>query len=214
MNNQTKSTKRILFSKKKRFSDDKNAVAIVKIVPQLGCVSQDSENIGFSKRKTVPGKPMQKVLGSMRQVRFTQSTPRQTSTWEKKGPSLGKIQVKPSQQRSPYAVKLQDRSQEGTEREQRYARGKASNLAKNMFKFQEKDKATFHSPAEEMDTKRVCSGFRSNYAEWSTRKTLILETMRIFRSPTTVMTANGGANKRRSHGMCQRIVLICQSYAS
>ena len=34
-----------------------NAVASVKIVPQLGCVSKDSEGIGFSKRKTVPEKP-------------------------------------------------------------------------------------------------------------------------------------------------------------
>ena len=31
------------YSHKRRESDDKNAVAIVKIVPQLGCVSQDSD---------------------------------------------------------------------------------------------------------------------------------------------------------------------------
>ena len=31
------------YSHKRRDRDDKNAVAIVKIVPQLGCVSQDSD---------------------------------------------------------------------------------------------------------------------------------------------------------------------------
>ena len=40
--------------------------------------------------------PMQKVLGSIRMVRFTQSTPRQASIREKKGPSLGTLQVQTS----------------------------------------------------------------------------------------------------------------------
>ena len=42
MNNQTKSQRKGYYSHKRRVSDDKNAVAIVNIVPQLGCVSQDS----------------------------------------------------------------------------------------------------------------------------------------------------------------------------
>ena len=37
----------------------------------------------------------------------------------KKGPSLGKIQVKHLHQRSPYAMKIEDRSHEETERQQR-----------------------------------------------------------------------------------------------
>ena len=47
-------------------------------------------SIGFSKRKTVPGKPMQKVLGPIRRIRYTQSTLHPASIREKKGPSLGK----------------------------------------------------------------------------------------------------------------------------
>ena len=43
MNNQTQAKERLLFSPKRRESDDKTAVAIVKTVPQLGCVSQDSD---------------------------------------------------------------------------------------------------------------------------------------------------------------------------
>ena len=41
VDNQTKKPKKGYYSHKRRESDDKNAVAIVKIVPQLGCVSQD-----------------------------------------------------------------------------------------------------------------------------------------------------------------------------
>ena len=45
-------------------------------------------------------------------VRFTQSTPRQASIRrENKGPSLGKKPVKIPHQRSPYNVKIEDRSQ-------------------------------------------------------------------------------------------------------
>ena len=43
MNNQKKRQNKGYYSHKARENDDKNAVAIVKIVPQLGCVSQDSD---------------------------------------------------------------------------------------------------------------------------------------------------------------------------
>ena len=56
--------------------------------------------VGFSKRKTAPGKPDAKVLGSIRKVRFTQSSQRQASIRENKGPSLGKIQVTANKRRS------------------------------------------------------------------------------------------------------------------
>ena len=117
--------------------------------------------------------PMQKVLGSIRKVRFTQSTLRQGRIREKKGPSLGNIQVKNPHQRSPYAVKFEDRSHEETERQLRCARSKAWNLAKNIYKLKENDKATYCPRAEEWvlpaaSTKepeeRGCSGFRSKYA--------------------------------------------------
>ena len=39
---QPNKSQRLLFPKR-RESDDKNAVAVAKIVPQLGCVSQDSD---------------------------------------------------------------------------------------------------------------------------------------------------------------------------
>ena len=65
--------------------------------------------------------PMQKVLEPIQRVRFTQSTLRQASIREKKGPSLAKIQVNVPHQRSPNAMKFEDRSQEETQRQQRCA---------------------------------------------------------------------------------------------
>ena len=129
MNNQTKSHRKSYHSPKRRESDDKNTVAIVKIVPQLGCVSQDSDAL-VSQGRTSRGNPMQKVLEPIQRVRFTESTLRQASIWEKKGPSFGKMNVKVLHQRSLYAMKFEDRSHEETERQQRCARSKAWNLAK------------------------------------------------------------------------------------
>ena len=130
-------------SPKRRESDDKNAVAIVKFVPQLDCVSQDWDALVSQRGKQSWGNQMQKVLGSIRKVRFTNSLPRHASILEKKGPSLGKIHVKVPHQRSPYAVKFEDRSHEETERRQRCAQSKAWNLAKNIYKL--KEKTSLHS---------------------------------------------------------------------
>ena len=117
---------------KRRESDDRGAVALVNIVPQMGCVSQDSGSTGFSKRRTVPVKPdAQTSWDRFEKVRFTQSTLRQASIRDNKGPSLGKIQVKLPHRRSPYAMKFEDRSQEETERQRRCAQSKARNLFKN-----------------------------------------------------------------------------------
>ena len=79
------------YSHKRKESDDRNAVAVVKIAPQLGCVSQDSDALVSQRGKQSGGNPMQKVLGSIRRKRFTQSMLRQASIREKRGPSLGKI---------------------------------------------------------------------------------------------------------------------------
>ena len=69
-------------SHKGRESDDKNAVATVKIVPQLGCVSQDSESLILKVANSPGGTRCKRVLGPIRRVRFTQSTLRQATTQE------------------------------------------------------------------------------------------------------------------------------------
>ena len=57
-----KKPKKGYYTHRRRENDDKNAVAIVKIVPQLGCGSQDSEALVYQGRQS-QGNPMQKVLG-------------------------------------------------------------------------------------------------------------------------------------------------------
>ena len=71
----------------------------------IGCVSPDLDVL-VSQGRMSRGNSMQSVLQPIRRVRFTQSTQRQASISEKKGPSLGNIQVKNPRQRSPYAVKI------------------------------------------------------------------------------------------------------------
>ena len=58
------------YAHRRRESDDKNAVAIVKIVPKLGCVSQDSDALVSQRGKQSQGNPMQEVLGSIRKIKI------------------------------------------------------------------------------------------------------------------------------------------------
>ena len=98
-----KKTKKGSYSNKRRESDDKNAVVVVKIVPQLGSVSQDSEALVSQKRKTAPEKPDARSLGtdSKSTVHSVHAT---SSEYPGKGPSLGKINVNIPYQRSSYAL--------------------------------------------------------------------------------------------------------------
>ena len=64
------------------------AVAIVKTVPQCLARPEPSE---LPKSVRYRGNPGHKVLGSIRRVRFTQSTLRQASIREIKGPSLSEV---------------------------------------------------------------------------------------------------------------------------
>ena len=91
---------------------------------------------------------------------------------EKKTPSLGKINVKVPHQRSPYAMKFEDRSHEETEIQQRCARGKAWNLAKNTNSKKKQGyillaRGRMRRPGcvnKRTRGKRVCCWFRSEYA--------------------------------------------------
>ena len=116
-NNRTKSS-RATIHPKRRERDDKNAVAIVKSVSPRG--------------KQARRNPMQKVLGPIRRIRFTQFTQRHASIRETKGPSFGIIQVKNPPQRCPNSMKFEVSFREETERQQRCARSKAWNFAKRV----------------------------------------------------------------------------------
>ena len=103
MNNQMKSRRRATSQKEERESDDKNDVAIVKSVSQLGCVSQDSDAL-VSQGKQPRGNPMQKVLGSIHRIRFTKSTLRHASIPEKKNHRLEKCQSSSSAKSLRYGI--------------------------------------------------------------------------------------------------------------
>ena len=77
MNNKTKSPKKATLPTKEE-NNDKNVVALVKIVPQLGCVSQDSKVL-VSRRGKTSKKHDAKSLGinsksTVHQVFATSST--------------------------------------------------------------------------------------------------------------------------------------------
>ena len=182
-----KKRKKGYYSHKRRESDDKNAVAIVKIVPQLGCVSQDSEALVSQRGKQPQRNPMQSLgTDSKNTIHSVYAT-----SSKYKGSSLGQIQVKNPHQRSPYAMTLEDRT-----------------LPKNIYKLKENETATFYSPAEELvllaaSTKEpeerefvVDSGARVHVVSEKDPNSAESETMRTSRSPTTVMTANGEVQTR------------------
>ena len=113
-------------NKRPKKGGDNSAVAIVKSIRQLDCVSQDAKP---PESGTISQKGP-KVLGPIR-ARFTRIPLRQANIRVNKGPSLGKIQVKSSHQRTPCAVTFEDRFQEETERQDLCVRGDAWTLAKN-----------------------------------------------------------------------------------
>ena len=102
--------------------------------------------------------------------------------------------------RSPYATKFEDRSQGKVERQERCALGGAWRLAKNIFKLQETDKATFSSPTKEWSLPApsaikpeerefvVDSGASMHVLSRKDLNFADLETVRVSKSPTTVVT--------------------------
>ena len=113
------------------------------------------------------------------------------------------ILIKPRHKRSPYAIKIDGRSHEETERQGRCAQSKACDPATNIYKLKADDKATFFSPAEQLvlpsasarkPDERVFvvdSGATMHMVSEKDLNSAELETMRTSRSPTTVMAANG-----------------------
>ena len=127
-----------------RKKSDKSAVAVLKGARQVGCVFQELEPPKFSSilRKST------RVSEQIRCVKFSKAALLHANIRESKGPSLGIICPANPHERSPYAPKFEDRSQEETERQEQCARGDASRLVKSILMLKEKDKATFLSLAE------------------------------------------------------------------
>ena len=202
-----------LFTPKRRESEDNNAGGHCEKCITIGlCIDKIQDALVSQGGKWYSVKPDAESLGNhVERVRFTQvyATSCRVSG-KRKDHRLGKIHVKPRHQ--PKSLRYKNSrtwSHEETERQERCARSRAWNLAKNRHKLKENDKTTFDSPAEEWvllaastkETEKrefvVASGAcvhmvnkrdGGNSAE--------LEAMRTSRSPTTVMTANGDVQTR------------------
>ena len=100
-------------------------------------------------------------------------------------------------------MKIEDRSQEETESQERCARGDAWRLAKNILKLKDIDKATFFSPANEWSLPApsaikpeeresvVDSGASMHMLSRKDLNSAEVEIVEVSKSQTTVVTANG-----------------------
>ena len=149
MNNQIKSRKRAT-SQTRRESDDKNAVAIVKSVSQLGCVSQDSDALVSQGRRSW-GNPTQKVLGlnSKSTVHWVYATSCEYSGKERTIVGKNKCQSFLISEvltlwnwRTGPTKRLNDSSD--------VPEARLGILPKIIYKLKEKDKAAFYFPAKEL----------------------------------------------------------------
>ena len=172
-------------SSKRRFSDAR----------QLGCVFQDMTPPKSIRRKSTDmPKPIQRV-------KFTKAIARHTKIRDK-NPSLRNIFPGELHQRSPNAPKFEDRSQEETEWQEQGAREAAWKLAKNVFKLEEKNKATFFSstvdrflPASTLKPEErdfvVDSGASMHMISRKDLSDAGMDTLTKSCSPTIVISVNG-----------------------
>ena len=108
---------------------------------QLGCVFQHMTPPKSTLRKgTDMPKPIQRV-------KFTKAIARHTKIRDQ-NPSHGYICPGEPHQRSSHAPKSEDRSLEETEWQEQGAREAVWNLAKNVLKLKEHERAPFFSPSE------------------------------------------------------------------
>ena len=225
MKNQIKSPKRPP-SQKERESDDKKAVAIVKTVPHLGCVSQDSES--FDSQRGSPGETRRKK--SWDQVEEYDSPNlcyvKQVSG-KTKDHRLEKYKSNFLISEVPTLLNIEDRSQEEAARQQRCAQSKAWNLAKKHFT-SSKSRSNLHSTRPQKKWVLPVTSIKEPEERefvvdsWASmhivRKKDVnsaeLKTMRMSESYDGDDGQRRDANQRRSDRKCQTIGLIRQSYAS
>ena len=199
---------------KRREREDKAVVAILKSVPQLGCVSQDSDALVSQGTKEFRRIPMQIVLNAIRKVRFARSGPR----WEKQKSSLVSEVPSLSFPRIGPTKRLDDNSD--------VPKARLWDLAKNIYKLRRDRQGYILLSRRGMGTpgcvnkragkREFVVGSRASMHTVSEKdlNSAELATMRTSKSPTTVMTANGEVQTIEEATVCQAIGLIRQSYVS
>ena len=184
-------------SKKSQKHGDRIAVAIFFNTQQLGCVSQDMEppkSSSILRKSSTISKPI-------RHDQLTKAVLRHANIRHTKL-SLGVICPGNPYQRNPNAPKFEDRSQEETDRQERYAREAAWKMARSILKLKEKHKTTFFSQLEnwclpspstikpEEREFVVDSGASMHMISKKDLNSAELETVTTSRSPMTVITAD------------------------
>ena len=130
---------------------------------------------------------------------------------EDKGPSLGKCQVKVPHQRSPYALKFEDRSQEEIKNTKAQSNGQSYFL----LTYQR-----MVSPSAIRNTtgrKRIRCRFWSinaHFEHWRPELCRIWNREGLWESDDGCSSQRRSAYKRRSDGVCQRIGFIRDGKAS
>ena len=137
----------------------------------------------------------------IQRVKFTKAIARHTKIRDQ-NPLLGYICPGEPHERSPNAPKFEDRSQEETEWQEQGAREAAWNLAKNVRKLKEHQRATFFSPSEsrwlpastlkpEEREFVVDSGASMHMISKKDLSDAEMDTLTKSCSPAIVITANG-----------------------
>ena len=125
-----------------------------------------------------------------------------SSNSERKGSSRGVVQKGEPHERNPCASKFEERTLEGTSRQEEYARKAAWNLARKNYKLKAEDKATFYSLVEiealvqvSNNTEEriivVDSGASMHMLSKKDLSSDEMDTLRSSRNPSKVVTANG-----------------------
>ena len=172
--------------------------------------SRKCTTVEFVYHRTVSRQILQRFQGRAQEYRNQfdeydshRTALRQANIREKEGPSLVKIQVKIPHQRSPYAMKFEDRSPEETARQERCAREDAWELARNIYKFKKEDKTTFYTTFWRVDFagrihnkpqgKKVSGGFRSKqiHGQQERHEQSRIGNREDIENPIMVVTVNG-----------------------
>ena len=164
---------------------------------QLGFVFQDMEP---PKSSSILRKSSD-IKKPIRCVQFTKAVVRQANIRDQ-NPSRGMIWPGDPHQRNPTAPIFEDRSQEEIEWQEQGAREAEWKLAQRVLKLKEHERATFFSPSEniclpasslKLEEREfvVDSGASMHMISKKDLNSAEMDTLTTWRSPTTVMTANG-----------------------
>ena len=144
------------------------AVAILKEKKVQGWVSQNSDP-----KKSILRKAGQTRLDASagHAKKFSGRTLYEIPIRERKGPSRGVIQKGEPHERNPCAPKFEERTPEETSRQEECARKAAWNLARNIYKLKNVDKATFYIPGQwKLKAPVLVSQNRKNVCLWLIRE--------------------------------------------